>query len=49
MLVRVADLRKTHGNDPACAAILDSCEHEAKMYLKYKQYYGYTFFVMQNE
>jgi len=49
MLVRVAELRKTHGNDPACTAILDSFEHEAEMYRKYKRYYGYTFFVMQNE
>jgi hypothetical protein len=49
MLVRVAELRKTHGNDPACAAILDSCEYEAETYRKYKRYYGYSFFVMQNE
>ena len=49
MLVRVAELKETHGNDPACATILASCEHEAEMYRKYKRYYGYTFFVMQNE
>ena len=49
MLARIAELRKTHGADPACAAILDSFEYEAEMYRKYKQYYGYTFFVMQNE
>jgi SAM-dependent methyltransferase len=49
MLARIADLRKIHGNNPALAAILDSFEHEAEMYRKYKQYYGYTFFVMQNE
>ena len=48
ILVRIAELRKTHGNNPVCAAILDSFEHEAEMYLKYKRYYGYTFFVMQN-
>lgn len=45
--VRGAELRKTHGSDPAYAAILDSCEHEAAIYSKYKRYYGYTFFVMQ--
>jgi SAM-dependent methyltransferase len=49
MLARVADLRKTHGSDPACAAILDSLEYEAETYRKYKRYYGYMFFVMQNE
>jgi len=49
MLARVAELRKTHGNNPALAVILDSFEYEAEMYRKYKQYYGYTFFVMQNE
>jgi SAM-dependent methyltransferase len=48
MLARVAELRTTHATDPAYAAILDSCEHEAEMYRKYKRYYGYTFFVMQN-
>ena len=48
MLARIAELRKTHGSDPACAALLDSLEYEAEMYRKYKWYYGYTFFVMQN-
>jgi SAM-dependent methyltransferase len=49
MLARVAELRKTHGKNPAFAAILDSCEHEAEMYRKYKRHYGYTFFLMKNE
>lgn len=49
MLARVGELRKTYGNEPACAAILDSLEHEAEIYRKYRQYYGYTFFVMQND
>ena len=48
MLARIAVLRNTHGSDPAFAAILDSFEHEAEMYRKYKRYYGYTFFIMQN-
>ncbi|MDD1700586.1 MAG: class I SAM-dependent methyltransferase [Methanoregula sp.] len=48
LLARVAELRKIHGADPALAAILDSCDHEAGMYRKYKRYYGYAFFVMQN-
>jgi len=48
MLARIADLRKTHGSDPSCAAILDSLDHEAEMYRKYKRYYGYMFFVMEN-
>jgi SAM-dependent methyltransferase len=48
MLARIAELRKTHGFDPACAALLDSLEYEAEMFGKYKRYYGYTFFVMQN-
>jgi hypothetical protein len=48
LLTRVGELRKTHGSDPACAAILDTLEHEVEMYRKYKRYYGYTFFVMQN-
>jgi hypothetical protein len=48
MLARVAELRKTHGSDPTCAAILDSFAYEAEMYRKYKRYYGYTFFIMQN-
>ena len=48
MLNRITELRKSHGSDPACAAILDSLEYEAEMYRKHKRYYGYTFFVMQN-
>ena len=48
MLARIAELRKTHGSDPSCVAILDSLDHEAETYRKYKQYYGYTFFVMEN-
>jgi len=47
MLARTGELRKTHGSDPADAALLDSLEHEAEMFQKYKRYYGYTFFVMQ--
>ncbi|HSA37768.1 MAG TPA: class I SAM-dependent methyltransferase [Methanoregula sp.] len=47
MLARIAELKKTRGADPTCAAILDSLEEEAEMYRKYKRYYGYTFFVMQ--
>ena len=47
MLARIGELKKTHGSDPADAALLNSLEHEAEMYLKYKRYYGYTFFVMQ--
>jgi SAM-dependent methyltransferase len=49
MLARVADLRKTYGNDPALAAILDSFKLEVEMYRNYSNYHGYTFFVMQNE
>jgi SAM-dependent methyltransferase len=44
---RTGELKKTHGSDPARAELLDSFEHEAEMYRKYRQYYGYTFFVMQ--
>ncbi len=47
MLARTRELRKTHGILPENAAILDSLEHEADMYRKYKRWYGYTFFVMQ--
>jgi hypothetical protein len=46
--LRIAEQRKTHGSDPACAALLDSLEYEAEMYGKYKRYYGYRFFIMQN-
>ncbi|MFA4825206.1 MAG: class I SAM-dependent methyltransferase [Methanoregula sp.] len=48
MLARIAEFRKTHGLDPGNAALLDALEHEADMYRKYKRYYGYTFFVMEN-
>ena len=48
MLARITELRKTHGADPLLAAILDSFKNEAEMYRKYKRYYGYTFFIMQN-
>jgi len=48
MLARVAELRKTHGSDPDAAGILDMLAHEAETYRKYKRFYGYTFFVMQN-
>lgn len=47
MLARIAEFRKTHGQDPGNAALLDALEHEAEMYRKYKRYYGYTFFIMQ--
>ena len=49
MLDRLNELRKIHGGDPALAAVLDTFDHEIDMYRKYKRYYGYTFFVMQNE
>jgi SAM-dependent methyltransferase len=49
MLARVTDLRKTYGNDPTLAAVLDSFELEVEMYRNYSKYHGYTFFVMQNE
>ncbi len=48
MLARIDELRKTHGSDPARAALLDSFVEEAETYRKYKRYYGYTFFIMQN-
>ena len=48
MFARIAELKKTHGSNPDHAALLDSLEDEAENYRKYKQYYGYTFFVMQN-
>ena len=43
----IGTLRKEHGDDPQCAAILKALEQEAVMYRKYKNFYGYTFFVMQ--
>jgi SAM-dependent methyltransferase len=49
MLARIAELRKTHGTVPENAAILDMLEAEAEIYRKYRRYYGYTFFIMQNE
>jgi hypothetical protein len=49
MLDRLNELRKIHGGDPALAAVLDTFDHEIDMYRLYKRYYGYTFFVMQNE
>jgi len=49
MLDRLNELRKIHGGDPALAAVLDTFDHEIYMYRQYKRYYGYTFFVMQNE
>ena len=48
MLDRINDLKKIYGTHPEFGQILASCEHEAEMYRKYKQYYGYTFFVLQN-
>lgn len=48
MLARIAELRKTDGTVPENAAILDMLEAEAETYRKYKRYYGYTFFIMQN-
>lgn len=47
MTARIAELRKSHGADPAHAAVLDAFEKEIAMYRKYGKYYGYTFFVMQ--
>ena len=47
MLARIAELRKSHGTDPAHAAILNALEREAEVYRKNKRYYGYTFFIMQ--
>jgi SAM-dependent methyltransferase len=48
MLERVHELKKTYGVHPEFGQILASCEHEADMYRKYKRYYGYTFFILQN-
>jgi len=48
MEARIAELRKSHGADPAHAAVLDAFEKEIEMYRQYSRYYGYTFFVMQN-
>ena len=48
MSARVAELRKTYGNDPTLGGFLNSCDLEVEMYRKYKRYHGYTFFVMQN-
>ncbi|HPD75119.1 MAG TPA: class I SAM-dependent methyltransferase [Methanoregulaceae archaeon] len=48
LVARTTELRKTHGKNPGDSALLDSLEHEADMYRKYKRWYGYTFFVMQN-
>lgn len=48
LLARIAEFRKTHGKNPEDAALLNSLEHEADMYRRFKRYYGYTFFVMQN-
>jgi len=47
MLARIAELRTTHGTDPAHTAILDALEAEAETYRMYRRYYGYTFFVME--
>lgn len=48
MLERIIDLKKTYGTHPEFGPILSSFEYEAEIYQKYKRYYGYTFFVMQN-
>lgn len=48
LLLRVAELKEKYGKDPVFAPILASCEYETEIYRKYKQYFGYTFFVMQN-
>jgi SAM-dependent methyltransferase len=47
MLVRLEELRRTHGSDRGCAAILASLQREAEIYKNYKRFYGYTFFIMQ--
>ena len=49
MLDRLNELRKIHGGDSTLAAVLDTFDHEIDMYRHYKRYYGYTFFVMQDE
>jgi SAM-dependent methyltransferase len=43
----IEKIRKEHGENPECAAILNALEQEAVIYRKYKKFYGYTFFVMQ--
>ena len=43
----IGTLRNEKGDDPECAGILNALEQEAFMYRKYKNFYGYTFFVMQ--
>ncbi len=48
MLARIGELKKTHGNDPARAILLDTLREEAETYRKFKRYYGYTFFILQN-
>lgn len=43
----IEKIRKKHGDEKECAAVLDALEHEAATYRKFRSYYGYTFFIMQ--
>lgn len=43
----IAALRKKHGDNPECSAIMDALSSEDVMYRKYGKLYGYTFFIMQ--
>lgn len=43
----IAGIRKKHGDNPECSAIMDALSSEDVMYQKYGKLYGYTFFIMQ--
>lgn len=44
----IEKLRKEQGENPECAGILNALEQEAVIYRKFRKFYGYTFFVLQN-
>ncbi|MDD1720215.1 MAG: methyltransferase domain-containing protein [Methanoregulaceae archaeon] len=48
MLGRVRTLMEIHMENPEFMHILRSCEFETEIYQKYRRYFGYTFFIMQN-
>lgn len=48
LLERVSELKKEYGTNTEFEPILASCELEAEMFRRHRQYYGYTLFVAQN-
>ncbi|NDL67571.1 class I SAM-dependent methyltransferase [Anaerotalea alkaliphila] len=47
LLERLEDFLKRHGHSPGARALVEEHQEEIRMYRKYKEHYGYGFFIAQ--